>query len=115
MTDLPDQQEIMGALADTIIEVFALESCLLRAEKLIARNGEASAKNAIAMTKYYAAKAMQIVESSARKVIAAVAEGDTLRTQAAILRRLAKYEPLNTVALSRQIARNVLAAGKYTI
>jgi butyryl-CoA dehydrogenase len=67
------------------------------------------------MTKYYAAKAMQIVESSARKVIAAVAEGDTLRTQTAILRRLAKYEPLNTVALSRQIARNVLAAGKYTV
>jgi hypothetical protein len=44
-----------------------------------------------------------------------VAEGDTLRTQTAILRRLAKYEPLNTVALSRQIARKVLAAGKYTV
>jgi len=115
MTDLADQQEIMGALADTIIEVYALESCLLRAEKLVARNGEASAKNAIAMTKYYAAKAMQIVESSARKVIAAVAEGDMLRTQAAILRRLAKYEPVNTVALSRQIAKHVLAAGRYVV
>ena len=115
MTDLADQQEIMGALADTIIEVYALESCLLRAEKLVARNGEASAKNAIAMTKFYAAKAMQIVESSARKVIAAVAEGDMLRTQAAILRRLAKYEPVNTVALSRQIAKQVLAAGRYTV
>ena len=115
MTDLADQQEIMGALADTIIEVYALESCLLRAEKLVARNGEASAKNAIAMTKFYAAKAMQIVESSARKVIAAVAEGDMLRTQAAILRRLAKYEPVNTVALSRQIAKHVLAAGRYVV
>ncbi len=115
MTDLADQQEIMGALADTIIEVFALESCLLRAEKLIARNGEASAQNAIAMTKYYAAKAMRIVESSARKVIAAVAEGDMLRTQTSILRRLGKYDPVNTVALSRQIAKQVLAAGRYTI
>jgi butyryl-CoA dehydrogenase len=115
MTDLQDQQEIMGALADTIIEVYALESCLLRAEKLISRNGEASAKNAVAMTKYYAAKALQIVEMSARKVIAAVAEGDMLRTQVAILRRLAKYEPLNTVALSRQIAKQMLAAGRYTV
>jgi butyryl-CoA dehydrogenase len=105
----------MGALADTIIEVFAFESCLLRAEKLLARNGEVSAKNAIAMTKYYAAKAIQVIELSARKVIAAVAEGDMLRTQIAILRRLAKHEPLNTIALSRQIAKSVLAAGKYTI
>jgi butyryl-CoA dehydrogenase len=38
-----------------------------------------------------------------------------LRTQIAILRRLAKYEPLNTVALGRQIARQVLTAGKYTV
>jgi hypothetical protein len=109
MTDLQDQQEIMGALADTIIEVFTLESCLLRAEKLIARSGEGSAKNAIAMTKYYTAKAIQIVEASARKVIAAVAEGDMLRTHTAILRRLAKYEPINTVALSRQIAKQALS------
>ncbi len=97
--DLQDQQEIMGALADCIIEVYALESCLLRAEKL------GSSQNAIAITRFYAAKAIQIVETSARKVIAAVAEGDMLRTQMAILRRLCKYEPANTISLSRQIAR----------
>jgi hypothetical protein len=45
---------------------------------------------------------------AARKVIGAVAEGDMLRTQMAILRRLAKYEPADTVALGRQIARHVL-------
>ena len=51
------------------------------------------------MTRYYAAKAMQTVEPSARKVIAAVAEGDMLRTQMAILRRLAKHEPADTIAI----------------
>jgi butyryl-CoA dehydrogenase len=115
MQDLPDQQEIMGALADCIIEVYALESCLLRTEKLISSKSESSAKNAIAMTRFYAARAIQIVEASAKKVIAAVAEGDMLRTQLAILRRLAKYEPVNTIALSRQIAKNVVAAGRYTL
>jgi alkylation response protein AidB-like acyl-CoA dehydrogenase len=113
--DLPDQQEIMGALADCITEVYALESCLLRAERLMARQGESAAANAIAMTQFYAAKAMQTVESSARKVIAAVAEGDMLRTQMAILRRLAKYDPANTIALGRQIARHVVSAGKYVL
>jgi butyryl-CoA dehydrogenase len=114
-TDLQDQQEIMGALADCIIEVFAFESCLLRAEKLILRHGESGARNAMAMTKYYASKSLQIVEHSARKVIAAVSEGDDLRTQIAILRRLSKHEPLNTVTLGRQIAKTAIALGKYTV
>ena len=103
MQDLQDQQEIMGALADCIIEVYALESCLLRSEKL----GPA-ARHQIAMTKLYAGKAMQIIESSARKVIPAVAEGDMLRTQMAILRRFCKYEPSDTIGLGRQIARHTL-------
>ena len=106
---LAEQQEIMGALADCAIEVYALESCLLRAGKM------RRAKQAIAMTQYYAVKSLQIVELAARKVIAAVAEGDMLRTQMAILRRLAKYQPADTVAVGRQIARHVIAAGRYAL
>ena len=67
------------------------------------------------MTKYYAAKAMQTVEFSSRKVIAAVAEGDMLRTQMAILRRLSKHEPADTIALGRQIAAHVVSAGRYSV
>jgi alkylation response protein AidB-like acyl-CoA dehydrogenase len=115
MMGLADEQEVMGALADCIMEVFALESCILRAEKLIAVRGEGAAKQAIAMTRYYAAKAVQTVELSARKVIATVAEGDMLRTQMAILRRLSKHEPADTIGLGRQIARHVLAAGRYSL
>jgi butyryl-CoA dehydrogenase len=105
----------MGALADCIMEVYAMESTILRAEKLIAARGESAAKQAIAMTRYYTAKAMQIIELAARKVIAAVAEGDMLRTQMAILRRLAKYEPSDTIGLGREIASQVIAAGRYTV
>jgi butyryl-CoA dehydrogenase len=112
MMDMPDQQEIMGALADGIIEVYAIESALLRTEKLISSKSEASAKNAIAMTRFYAARAIQVVEASAKKVIAAVAEGDMLRTQLAILRRIGKYEPVNVVALSREIAKHVVLAAR---
>ena len=112
---LAEQQEIMGALADCIMEVYALESCLLRAEKLLANKGAPAGRQAIALTQYYAVKSLQTVELAARKVIGAVAEGDMLRTQVAILRRLAKYEPADTVALGRQIARHVLAAGRYSL
>ena len=103
---LADQQEIVGALADCIIQVYAMESALLRTEK-------SPTPAATAMSQYYAAGAIQQVEFSARKIVAAVAEGDTLRTHMAILRRLAKYEPADTIALGRQIARHVLAAGRY--
>lgn len=115
MQALAEQQEIMGALADCISEVYAIESCILRAEKLLASRGEAAAGQAIAMTRYYAAGAIDRVELAARKVIAAVAEGDMLRTQMAILRRLAKHEPADTIALGRQVARHVIEAGKYAL
>jgi hypothetical protein len=44
-----------------------------------------------------------------------VADGDMLRTQMAILRRLAKHDPINTIALSRRIAGHVIAAGRYAL
>jgi alkylation response protein AidB-like acyl-CoA dehydrogenase len=108
MQGLADQQEIMGALADCIMEVYALESCILRAEK-------SGAAAAIAMTRYYAAKAFTTVEHSARKVVAGSAEGDVLRTQISILRRLGKHEPADTIAVGREIARGVINAGRYTV
>jgi alkylation response protein AidB-like acyl-CoA dehydrogenase len=115
MQAIADQQEVMAALADCITEVYAMESCLLRAEKLAAANGQGAARQAIAMTRFYAAKAFERVELAARRVVAAVAEGDMMRTQMAILRRLSKYEPADTIALGRQIARHVLDAGRYSL
>ncbi len=115
MMGLADQQEVMGALADAMMEVYGIESCILRTEKLIAARGEAAAKQAIAMTQYYAAKAFDIIDRSARKVIATVAEGDLLRTQMAIYRRLAKHEPADSIGLGRQIAQHVIGAGRYTL
>jgi butyryl-CoA dehydrogenase len=112
MQALADQQEIMAALADCISEVYALESSLLRTEKLIGARGEAAASQAIAMTRYYAAKAMATVEASVTKVVAGVADGDMLRTQMALVRRLVKHEPADTIAIGREIARQVIAGAR---
>jgi len=115
MQAIQDQQEIMGAIANMVIETYAMESAVLRAQKLAARNGEAGAANAIAMTRVYMTGAMERIESAAKTVIAASAEGDMLRSQLAILRRLCKYEPFNTIALREQIAQRVIEAGKYQL
>ena len=107
--DLGEQQEIMGALADMLIEVLALESTILRTEKM----GRPDSM-AVKLAKFYAARSFRVVETSAERVLGAVAEGDMLRTQMAIFRRLAKHEPSNTVALGREIAAATVEAGRYT-
>jgi alkylation response protein AidB-like acyl-CoA dehydrogenase len=115
MQAIQDQQEIMGAIADMTIETYAMESAVLRAQKIVETKGEAAAALPIAMTRVYLAQAMEKIESAARKVIAAVADGDMLRTQLAMLRRLAKHEPFNTIELRQQIAQRMIERGKYSL
>jgi alkylation response protein AidB-like acyl-CoA dehydrogenase len=115
MQAIQDQQEIMGAIADMVIEIYAMESAVLRTQKIIETRSESAATLPIAMTRVYLSLAMEKIESAARKVVAAVAEGDMLRTQLAILRRLSKREPFNTIDLRQQIAQKIIEWGKYQL
>ncbi len=113
MQALADQQEIMGALADMLIDVYAIESCVLRTQKAVQRLGQDGAALMTKMTRVSLAYAMARMEANARKVLAAVAEGDTLRTHMMILRRLFKYEPFNAIGDQQQVAAKMLEAGRY--
>ena len=115
MQTIQDEQEIMGAIANMVIETYAMESAVLRAYKLIKRNGEPASALPIAMTRVYMAGALEKIESAARMVIATCAEGDMLRSQLAILRRLCKYDPFNVVSLRRMIAQRLIETGKYQV
>src|SRR6202022_4134324 len=76
MQSIQDHQEIMGAIAEVVIETYAMESAVLRAQKFVERQGEAAAALPMAMTRVYLSQAMEKIEAAARKIIAAVAEGD---------------------------------------
>jgi alkylation response protein AidB-like acyl-CoA dehydrogenase len=108
--DLGEQQEVMGALADILSEVLALESSILRTEKM-----NKPSSMAVKLTKYYAAHSFRVIEGSAERVLAAVAEGDMLRTQMTIFRRLSKHEPVNTIALGREISTAMVEAGRFRL
>ena len=112
MTALQEEQEVMADLADIIAQVFALESALVRARKL-AHGRKSSAETAAAMTGLLADETMGLAEQAARRVLAACSEGDMLRTQLAILRRLARFNPANVVELSRKVARAAIAVERY--
>jgi len=114
MTDLAEQQEIVADLADMISHVFALESALLRARKLAAA-GRNTAEAAAAMTGMLADETVALAEQASRRVLAACGEGDALMTQLAILRRLARFTPADSVALSRTVARHAIALERYPI
>jgi alkylation response protein AidB-like acyl-CoA dehydrogenase len=115
MTGLQDQQEIMADLADSITAVYALDSALLRARKLAAsgKSSSPSISAAAGMAGLLADETIAHAEQAARRVLAACAEGDALRTHLAILRRLAKSTPADSVALSRSVARHCMELERY--
>jgi len=114
VTALQDQQEVMADLADMIVQVYALESAILRARKLAEAKGSTS-EVAAAMTGLLADESMGLAELAARRVLAACADGDLLRTQLAILRRLARFTPADAVGLSRTVARHCVQLERYPL
>jgi alkylation response protein AidB-like acyl-CoA dehydrogenase len=102
---MADEQEVLMAAADIVIDVYGSESALLRALQLAdARSGQAGDTLHEAAARVFINDAAVRVEASAKTALAAMAEGDTLRTLLAALRRLLKVTPVNTVTLRRQLA-----------
>src|SRR3984957_11851664 len=110
--ELEKQQEIVMNISDIVMEVFAMESSLLRSRKL-ASSGKGT--NAANMCAVFLREAMDRVEVSARNVIGASSAGPALRENMATLRGFANYDPLDGVALRRRIAGRLLAAARYTV
>jgi len=109
------EQEILGRMADMVDEIFSAETAMLRAKKIAAAKGEATAALAIKMTVCYVNEVVPKFEAWAKEVVAAMEEGDTRRTLFSILRKLTRYEQENVFALKREIADAVFKVNKYTV
>jgi len=110
---LADEQELVAALANVVMEVYAMESCLLRAQKAATSKGEAAVKTMIDAARVFISDAMERLEHEAKRALAAVHEGDMLTTQMAVLKRFGKRRVLDTIALRRGIAAAVQAQDRY--
>ena len=109
---LQDEQEVLTYLADIVIDTYAAESALLRARRGLADAAPTAELQADAASVYVHEAAARI-EMAARHCLAAMSEGDTLRTQLAALRRLLKVTPANTVVMRRRLAEAMVAKGGY--
>jgi alkylation response protein AidB-like acyl-CoA dehydrogenase len=111
---LTDEQEVLGAVADILIDTYAAESAVLRASEAVkARRRDAALHEAAART--FVNDAAQRIQAAAANALAAMAEGDMLRTLLAALRRVLKAAPINTVALRRTLADATVLRGGYIL
>ncbi len=112
---LKDQQGVLADVADIMMETYACESALLRAQKRAARDGQPVAEAMADLVRLYTHDALEHVGTLGRNVLGATCEGDELRVMLAGLRRLVKNEPLNRAALHDRIAQRVIDADGWTV
>ncbi|MBV9927624.1 MAG: acyl-CoA dehydrogenase family protein [Acidobacteria bacterium] len=113
MTALAEEQEVLIGASNIIMDVFAMESAILRAQKLAASQGEERSALYLDIVRVFCNDAVERVEAEAKNTLAAVAEGDELRTLLAALKRFTKNTPVNTVAARRRIADAMIKANRY--
>ena len=112
---LKDQQGVLADVADIIIETYACESGLLRAQKRAAAQGQDAAEPMADMVRLYTHDAMEKIGTLGRNVLGATCDGDELRVMLAGLRRLVKHDALNRAVLQDRIAQRVVDAEGYTV
>jgi alkylation response protein AidB-like acyl-CoA dehydrogenase len=113
MSALSEEQEVLIGASNIIMDVFAMESAILRAQKLSAAQGPEQAALYLDMVRVFCNDAVERVEAEAKNTLAAIVEGDELRTLLAALKRFTKHTPTNTVVARRRIADAMIKANRY--
>jgi alkylation response protein AidB-like acyl-CoA dehydrogenase len=111
---LKHEQEVEAQIADIVIETYATESGIARAEKMMARN-DSRAGVALDIARVYANDAADKVTAAARQVVAALAARGADDTLACGVQKLVAAAPIDAIAARRRIADVVIAAGKYPL
>jgi hypothetical protein len=113
MMRIEAEQEIIALISDMIIEAYAMESTLLRTLKMVGREGAESCGIPIAITRVFIHDAFPRVEMAAKQIFGNISQDEELRTQLMALKKFARYTPVNTIALRREIADSVIQSGRY--
>ncbi len=113
MMQLEKEQEILMHAADVLIDIFAMESALLRAEKLVNLHGLEASQIYVDMVKCFFFDALDRINSNGKQGLAAFASGDELRLMMMGLKRFTKYEMINTRDIRRAVADKMIAENGY--
>jgi alkylation response protein AidB-like acyl-CoA dehydrogenase len=115
MNKISDEQEILMHMADIVMETYAMESAVLRTIRINNEAGSAKSGIYIDVTRTFINDSIARIDFSAKQALAAITDGDELRTLLAALRRFTKYTPINTVKTRQAVADKLIDANKYAL
>ncbi|AFM04992.1 acyl-CoA dehydrogenase [Bernardetia litoralis DSM 6794] len=110
---LNDEQILLMAVADMIIEVYAAEASIVRAEKLVRNHGESVDGVKAKLATLYLQLAVNKLEEKGREAISCFAKGDEMRVLLMGLKRFTKHEPINQRDLRHEIADMMIEKNDY--
>ena len=110
---LAEEQEVVAAISNLVMEIYAIESALLRTLKKIGKSSVNACQTEMDVTRIFAYEAADRIEVKAKCALSRIAEGDTLRTQLAILRRFLRRTPQDVIGLKRKVADRAIQLGRY--
>ncbi len=113
MLALEQEQEVVGVISNLVMAVYAMESVLLRTQKKLTKASALADEPAIAVARVCLYEAADRMEIEARRALARIAEGDTLRTHLSVLRRFLRRTPPDSIGLKRQLADHALEMNRY--
>jgi alkylation response protein AidB-like acyl-CoA dehydrogenase len=111
---LRDEQELIGMISNIVIEIYALESALLRSQKMLHSKEPERAAIPIKMTKVLFHNSLEKISLLATRALEAIGDGESLKKNLEMIRKLTVSPPLNTLTLRRTIADSMIRYGRYT-
>lgn len=113
--EIAEQQEVLGYISDMMIDTYAIESGMLRTQRLIDRQDEAVAHMAIDMTQTYTNDAVARIRFNAQQALAAINHENAGRTSIDLetVCEWLQYRPINTVSTRRRIAQKIIILEEY--
>ena len=113
MDKLQREQEILMAAADIAIQIYAIESAVLRAEKAMDMVSEKQQKLMAAAVTSFTFSATEKLASAAKKCAYYVEEGDNLMMILSGIRRYTKYDATGLLTAKRELADAAFTQEKY--
>ncbi|MEZ5003811.1 MAG: acyl-CoA dehydrogenase family protein [Chitinophagales bacterium] len=115
MAKLKNEQMIIMNAADVLLDVYVMESMLVRVQKIVDQKGEEAAALYIDMLKVFFVDAIDRIFKNGKDALASFAEGDEGKMMMMGLKRFTKYPLFNVKEARRRIADHLIAEGSYTI
>ena len=115
MQGISDKQELLGVLADCLIQIYAMDSAITRTMQILATKGEAAGAIPTAMTQLFVARAHGLVFDGLREMLMWMSQDEEWGREIRDINTYYELTRVNTFSLRRKVAKHVIEAGGYAL